>query len=105
MKVNILFLLITFVNSQQHDFFSNLPRVGSSGNYTTDRCVEIAPTRLCASMPWNMTIYPNHLGHTLPEDADNHLSYFLPLVKIKCSKFIQYFLCSVHTPVCTTVPI
>ncbi|CAF3004070.1 unnamed protein product [Rotaria socialis] len=104
MKVNIFFLLITFVNSQQHDFFSNLPRVGSSGNYTTDRCVEIAPTRLCASMPWNMTIYPNHLEHILPEDADNHLSYFLPLVKIKCSKFIQYFLCSLYTPVCTTVP-
>jgi len=55
-------------------------------------------------MPWNMTVYPNHLGHTIPEDADNLMSYFLPLVKIKCSKNIQYFLCSVFTPVCTPVP-
>jgi hypothetical protein len=67
MNIEIFLLLITFVNSQSNDLFSNLAIGGSSSSNTLNQCVEISNARPCATMPWNMTIFPNLLGHTRAE--------------------------------------
>lgn len=66
MNIYIFLLLLTIVNGQSsHDLlFSNLAAGGSS---SSNQCVEISNPRPCASMPWNMTIFPNLLGHTRAE--------------------------------------
>ena len=97
-----LILLIAYC--QADDLFSNLAIPGSSNGHTLDQCVEIGNARPCASMPWNMTIFPNLLGHTRAEDADYELALYVPLFNIHCSKSLKYFLCSVYTPICSPLP-
>jgi hypothetical protein len=67
MNIHIFLLLITFVYCQSNDLFSNLAMGGSSSSNTLNQCVEIGNARPCATMPWNMTIFPNLLGHTRAE--------------------------------------
>jgi hypothetical protein len=67
MKSFLILLSITIVHSQANDLFSNLALSGSSNGHSLDQCVEISNARPCASMPWNMTIFPNLLGHTRAE--------------------------------------
>ncbi|CAF3672511.1 unnamed protein product [Rotaria sp. Silwood1] len=75
-----------------------------SSNNILEQCVEISNTRTCASMPWNMTIFPNLVGHHRAEDADYELASYVPLFNRNCSKSIKYFLCSVYTPICSSLP-
>lgn len=44
---------------------------------------------------------PNLLNHQKQEDAGMEVHQFFPLVKIKCSHDLQFFLCSMYAPVCT----
>lgn len=104
MKLLLILFLISTVHSQGNDLFSSLSIPGSSNSHTLDQCVEISNTRPCASMPWNMTIYPNLLGHTRAEDADYELALYVPLFNIHCSKSLKYFLCSAYTPICSPLP-
>ncbi|CAF1004098.1 unnamed protein product [Adineta steineri] len=104
MNIHIFLLLITIVNSQSNDLFSNLAMGGSSSSNTLNQCVEISNARPCATMPWNMTIFPNLLGHTRAEEADYELALYVPLFNINCSKSLKYFLCSVFTPICSPLP-
>lgn len=67
MNIQIFLLLITFIHSQGNDLFSNLAMSGSPSSNTLNQCVEISSSRPCATMPWNMTIFPNLLGHTRAE--------------------------------------
>ncbi|CAF0982860.1 unnamed protein product [Adineta ricciae] len=76
----------------------------SSNGGTLNQCVEMSSTRPCASMPWNMTIFPNLLGHTRAEEADYDMAFFLPLFNVNCSKSLKYFICSVYTPICAPLP-
>jgi frizzled 1/7 len=41
---------------------------------------------------------PNLLGHTQQGEAALEAHQFIPLVKISCSKDLQFFLCSVYAP-------
>jgi hypothetical protein len=121
MNIQIFLLSITFVYCQSNDLFSNLAIGGSSSSNTLNQCVEISNARPCATMPWNMTIFPNLLGHTRAEgkssilkiqkkplsfliEADYELALYVPLFNINCSKSLKYFLCSVYTPICSPLP-
>lgn len=55
----------------------------------------------CMDIPYNETIMPNILNHQKQDDAGYEVHQFFPLVKIKCSRDLQFFLCSVYVPVCT----
>ncbi|CAG9823567.1 unnamed protein product [Phaedon cochleariae] len=55
----------------------------------------------CTGMPYNETILPNLLGHQTMEDAGMEIHQYFPLVKINCSKDLEFFLCQVFMPVCT----
>jgi len=105
-SMNCLLIQLTLLIAycQANDLFSNLAIPGSSNSHTLDQCVEIGNARPCASMPWNMTIFPNLLGHTRAEDADYELALYVPLFNIHCSKSLKYFLCSVYTPICSPLP-
>lgn len=56
---------------------------------------------LCKDIKYNETIMPNLLNHQKQEDAGMEVHQFFPLVKVKCSADLQFFLCSMYAPVCT----
>ncbi|XP_076303950.1 frizzled-2-like [Tachypleus tridentatus] len=56
---------------------------------------------LCKDIQYNMTMMPNLLNHQKQEDAGLEVHQFFPLVKVKCSSVLQFFLCSIYAPVCT----
>lgn len=67
---------------------------------THDRCQPIT-IPFCRDLQYNMTIMPNDLGHQKQDDAGMEVHQYFPLVKVKCSPTLQFFLCSVYAPVCT----
>lgn len=58
---------------------------------------------LCMNIPYNETIMPNLMNHQKQEDAGQEVHQFAPLVKMKCSPDLRFFLCSVYAPVCTII--
>lgn len=65
-----------------------------------DKCQQII-VPFCKDIQYNMTIMPNLLNHQKQNDAAIDVYQYYPLVKIKCSPDLQFFLCSVYIPVCT----
>ncbi len=51
-----------------------------------------------------MTIFPNLLNHLTQEDAGLEVHQFFPLVRVKCSPDLQFFLCTMYAPICTIMP-
>lgn len=64
------------------------------------RCEPITIT-LCMNIPYNETIMPNLMNHQKQEDAGQEVHQFMPLVKMKCSPDLRFFLCTMYAPVCT----
>ncbi|KAJ1519854.1 hypothetical protein ONE63_004096 [Megalurothrips usitatus] len=64
------------------------------------RCERIT-IPFCLDIAYNETIMPNLLNHQRQEDAGLEVHQFFPLVKVKCSPDLQFFLCSMYAPVCT----
>ncbi|XP_063242236.1 frizzled-2 [Bacillus rossius redtenbacheri] len=55
----------------------------------------------CMDIQYNETIFPNLLNHQKQDEAGLQVHQFFPLVKVKCSPDLQFFLCSIYAPVCT----
>lgn len=47
-----------------------------------------------------MTHFPNEMNHETQEEAGLEVHQFWPLVEIKCSPDLKFFLCSMYTPIC-----
>ena len=62
-------------------------------------------TPLCKTIHYNMTQFPNILGHETQTDAGIDIQTYHPLVKINCSPSLRLFLCSLYLPVCSAGPI
>ena len=58
---------------------------------------------LCMDLQYNKTIFPNMLKHRTQEEAALEVHQFFPLVKVKCSEYLAFFLCSVYAPICTVL--
>lgn len=56
--------------------------------------------RLCQSMPYNITQFPNLLHHSTQTNANLVLDQFQPLVESNCSQLLVFYLCSLFVPVC-----
>ncbi|XP_076445592.1 frizzled-9-like [Babylonia areolata] len=56
---------------------------------------------MCLDMRYNMTQMPNLVGHGNQKDAAIQVHEFIPLVRIGCSRFLKFFLCSLYAPMCT----
>ncbi|XP_076685310.1 frizzled 2 [Andrena cerasifolii] len=75
---------------------SSLGGGGSNGN---GRCEEIT-IPMCRGIGYNLTAMPNELNHDTQEEAGMEVHQFWPLVEIKCSPDLKFFLCSMYTPIC-----
>ena len=66
------------------------------------RCEPIS-IPLCKDIAYNQTIMPNLLSHQKQDDAGLEVHQFFPLVKVKCSPHLKFFLCTMYVPVCTVL--
>ncbi|XP_068737694.1 uncharacterized protein [Montipora capricornis] len=64
-----------------------------------EKCEEIT-IPICKGLPYKMTRFPNHLNHTLQEEAALEVHQFWPLVEINCADDLKLFLCSLYAPPC-----
>ena len=65
-----------------------------------NRCESIS-IPMCSGIAYNQTIFPNLMGQLTQDAAGQHMSQFVPLIKINCSAHIHFFLCTMYAPVCT----
>lgn len=63
------------------------------------RCEEIQIS-FCRDLPYNQTILPNVFNHQSQDIARSHLRVYEPLIKLKCSPYLQLFLCTLYAPIC-----
>lgn len=56
---------------------------------------------MCQGIAYNMTALPNILQQTSQSDIASEINSYAPLVKINCSPYLQTFLCTLYTPICT----
>ncbi|XP_058031815.1 frizzled-6 [Ahaetulla prasina] len=54
----------------------------------------------CSGMTYNMTFFPNMMGHYDQDTAASHLKLFLPLLNLQCSPDVHAFLCKAFVPAC-----
>ncbi|XP_031789093.1 frizzled-2 [Nasonia vitripennis] len=66
---------------------------------TGSRCEEIT-IPMCKGIGYNLTTMPNELNHDTQDEAGLEVHQFWPLVEIKCSLDLKFFLCSMYTPIC-----
>lgn len=68
------------------------------------RCEPIKLEHCTHYKNYETTGMPNLLGHQLQGDAKANLETFMPLIQYGCSPDLQFFLCSVHVPMCVSLP-
>lgn len=71
----------------------------SSSSNSNGRCEEIS-IPMCRGIGYNLTAMPNELNHDTQDEAGLEVHQFWPLVEIKCSPDLKFFLCSMYTPIC-----
>ncbi|TPP66279.1 Frizzled-4 [Fasciola gigantica] len=66
------------------------------------RCVKPVPILIpeCQNTFYNFTGMPNLVEQETQFDARHQLQTFKPLITYKCSSKLNFFLCSVYTPMC-----
>uniref|UniRef100_A0A3Q0R1F9 Frizzled-6 n=1 Tax=Amphilophus citrinellus TaxID=61819 RepID=A0A3Q0R1F9_AMPCI len=74
--------------------------VGNCCAHSLFTCEPIRVHR-CWTMSYNMTFFPNMMGHYDQDIAHSHMEPFMPLIKLKCSPDVHQFLCQVFIPACT----
>jgi len=64
------------------------------------RKCEVIKIPMCKSIDYNLTYTPNMFNHDTQEEAALEVHQYWPLVEIKCSPDLKFFLCSVYAPMC-----
>ena len=70
-----------------------------TGQTSEKKCEQIK-VPMCQNIGYNLTSMPNMFNHVTQEEAAQEIHQFWPLVEIKCSPYLKFFLCSVHAPMC-----
>lgn len=78
---------------------SPIPQKSSILHGSNSRCEEIR-IAMCRGIGYNLTSFPNELNHDTQEEAGLEVNQFFPLVEMKCSPDLKFFLCSVYMPIC-----
>ncbi|XP_035827023.1 frizzled-2 isoform X2 [Aplysia californica] len=101
---SVLSVVVFFVIScDRHSFVDcNQYQKEASHVATHGKCEKIT-VPLCKDIEYNETIMPNLLNHRDQDAAGLEVHQFFPLVKVKCSKQLKFFLCSMYVPVCTVL--
>ena len=71
----------------------------STGQTSKKKCEQIK-IPMCQNIGYNLTSIPNMFNHVTQEEAALEIHQFWPLVEIKCSPYLKFFLCSVYAPMC-----
>ncbi|XP_041781113.1 frizzled-2 [Anopheles merus] len=96
----ILLLMISGVaECSYHSGVSPMPHVPAVPKDPNSRCEEIT-IPMCRGIGYNLTSFPNEMNHETQEEAGLEVHQFWPLVEIKCSPDLKFFLCSMYTPIC-----
>ncbi|CAL8070046.1 unnamed protein product [Orchesella dallaii] len=66
---------------------------------TSSRCQEIT-IPMCKSIRYNYTTMPNPFNHETQDEAGLEVHQYWPLVEIKCSDDLKFFICSLYVPIC-----
>ncbi|KAL5107720.1 Frizzled-9 [Taenia crassiceps] len=98
-----LFFLFTTVNTK-----SNFNRTLESPRYvqkalneaTGSHCLPIEEPS-CLGLEYTHTYLPNIIGLTSQAESAKRIRDYGPLVKLGCSTYLEFFLCSVYFPMCT----
>lgn len=56
--------------------------------------------KYCSRLPYNMTSYPNPLGHKSLEEVEDDMIMFRELVDAECSRLAYDFVCQLLQPAC-----
>lgn len=91
------FMLVSVSGQFRGTKISDMGSVSDHG-----RCEPIT-VPLCKDLQYNDTIMPNLLNHQKQEDAGLEVHQFFPLVKVQCSNYLKFFLCTVYVPICTVL--
>lgn len=106
-EISIIILLCLFSHASADGRYSNLnggdisveQHLPISQKDSNSRCEEIT-IPMCRGIGYNMTSFPNEMNHETQEEAGLEVHQFWPLVEIKCSPDLKFFLCSMYTPIC-----
>ncbi|XP_022252263.1 frizzled-5-like [Limulus polyphemus] len=71
----------------------------STINGMVNQCEEIT-IPMCKEIGYNITSMPNQFYHQTQKEAGLEVHQFWPLVEIRCSEDLRFFLCSMYTPIC-----
>lgn len=80
-------------------FSENSLGSGTGTGGSSLRCEEIT-IPMCRGIGYNHTSFPNDLDHDSQDEAGLEVHQYWPLVEIKCSPDLKFFLCSIYTPIC-----
>lgn len=78
---------------------SPIPPIPSIPRDPNSRCEEIKIS-MCRGIGYNLTSFPNEMNHDTQEEAGLEANQFFPLVEVKCSADLKFFLCSLYMPIC-----
>lgn len=92
-----IILLISIVTTIVADNLISSSHI--DGSDSESRCEEIT-IPMCRGIGYNLTRMPNELNHDNQEEAGLEVHQFWPLVEIKCSPDLKFFLCSMYAPIC-----
>ncbi|KAK7938553.1 hypothetical protein WMY93_001879 [Mugilogobius chulae] len=86
---SLLLLLLLFLSSP----LSNMAA-------SKDLVCEPITVPMCRGIGYNLTYMPNQFNHDTQEEVGLEVHQFWPLVRIRCSPDLLFFLCSMYTPIC-----
>ena len=77
----------------------HLPRLATAAAFKEMTCEPIT-VPMCRDVGYNLTHMPNQFHHYSQEEVGLEVHQFWPLVEIRCSADLRFFLCSMYTPIC-----
>lgn len=86
-------------NGMQTHGVTPAPQLPSMPRDPNSRCEEIK-IPMCRGIGYNLTSFPNEMNHDTQEEAGLEANQFFPLVEMKCSPDLRFFLCSLYMPIC-----
>lgn len=95
----IISFIVQADNNLQSHGVTPAPQIPPIPRDPNSRCEEIKIS-MCRGIGYNLTSFPNEMNHDTQEEAGLEANQFFPLVEMKCSPDLRFFLCSLYMPIC-----
>ncbi|XP_055318993.1 frizzled-2 isoform X1 [Sitodiplosis mosellana] len=97
--IGVLVCIVRADNGMQGLGVTPIPQMPPVPRDPNSRCEEIK-IPMCRGIGYNLTSFPNEMNHDTQEEAGLEANQFFPLVEMKCSPDLRFFLCSLYMPIC-----